>query len=285
MKKIRIVSDSTCDLSAELIEKYDITIIPLCIILGEKSYYDGVDISPAQIYEWSDENKTTPKTAGITFDKLDEFIKPLFESGDDIIYIGISEDMSSTCNTARIYGEDAEYGRFFVINSKNLSTGIGLQVLRACELRDAGKSAEEIVSEIEGARDLVRASFVVADKLTYLARGGRCTAVTALMANALKLHPEIVVRDGKMGVGRKYRGKTSVAVAAYVDGLMPALEAADPRRVFITHSGCEDEVIEAVHQRLTALGRFEEILITRAGGVISSHCGPNTLGVLFYEQK
>ena len=285
MKKIRIVSDSTCDLSAELIEKYDITIIPLCIILGEKSYYDGVDISPAQIYEWSDENKTTPKTAGITFDKLDEFIKPLFESGDDIIYIGISEDMSSTCNTARIYGEDAEYGRFFVINSKNLSTGIGLQVLRACELRDAGKSAEEIVSEIEGARDLVRASFVVADKLTYLARGGRCTAVTALMANALKLHPEIVVRDGKMGVGRKYRGKTSVAVSAYVDGLMPALEAADPRRVFITHSGCEDEVIEAVHQRLTELGRFEEIFITRAGGVISSHCGPNTLGVLFYEQK
>ena len=285
MKKIRIVSDSTCDLSAELIEKYDITIIPLCIILGEKSYYDGVDISPVQIYEWSDENKTTPKTAGITFDKLDEFIKPLFESGDDIIYIGISEDMSSTCNTARIYGEDAEYGRFFVINSKNLSTGIGLQVLRACELRDAGKSAEEIVSEIEGARDLVRASFVVADKLTYLARGGRCTAVTALMANALKLHPEIVVRDGKMGVGRKYRGKTSVAVSAYVDGLMPALEAADPRRVFITHSGCEDEVIEAVHQRLTELGRFEEILITRAGGVISSHCGPNTLGVLFYEQK
>lgn len=285
MKKIRIVSDSTCDLSAELIEKYDITVIPLCIILGEKSYFDGVDISPAQIYEWSDENKTTPKTAGITFDKLDEFIKPLFESGDDIIYIGISEDMSSTCNTARIYGEDAEYNRFFVINSKNLSTGIGLQVLRACELRDAGKSAEEIVSEIEGARDLVRASFVVADKLTYLARGGRCTAVTALMANALKLHPEIVVRDGKMGVGRKYRGKTSVAVSAYVDGLMPALERADTRRVFITHSGCEDEIVESVRQKLIELGRFEEILITRAGGVISSHCGPNTLGVLFYEQK
>lgn len=285
MKKIRIVSDSTCDLSAELIEKYDITVIPLCIILGEKSYFDGVDISPAQIYEWSDENKTTPKTAGITFDKLDEIVKPLFESGDDIIYIGISEDMSSTCNTARIYGEDAEYNRFFVINSKNLSTGIGLQVLRACELRDAGKSAEEIVSEIEGARDLVRASFVVADKLTYLARGGRCTAVTALMANALKLHPEIVVRDGKMGVGRKYRGKTSVAVSAYVDGLMPALERADTRRVFITHSGCDDEIVESVRQKLIELGRFEEILITRAGGVISSHCGPNTLGVLFYEQK
>lgn len=285
MKKIRIVSDSTCDLSPELIEKYDVTIIPLCIILGEKSYFDGVDISPEQIYEWSDENKTTPKTAGITFDKLDEIVKPLFESGDDIIYIGISEDMSSTCNTARIYGEDEEYERFFVINSKNLSTGIGLQVLRACELRDAGKSAEEIVSEIEGARDLVRASFVVADKLTYLARGGRCTAVTALMANALKLHPEIVVREGKMGVGRKYRGKTSVAVSAYVDGLILALEKADPRRVFITHSGCDDEIIGEVKEKLVALGRFEEILITQAGGVISSHCGPNTLGVLFYAQN
>lgn len=285
MKKIRIVSDSTCDLSPELIGKYDVTIIPLCIILGEKSYFDGVDISPEQIYEWSDENKTTPKTAGITFDKLDEIVKPLFESGDDIIYIGISEDMSSTCNTARIYGEDEEYERFFVINSKNLSTGIGLQVLRACELRDAGKSAEEIVSEIEGARDLVRASFVVADKLTYLARGGRCTAVTALMANALKLHPEIVVREGKMGVGRKYRGKTSVAVSAYVDGLIPALEKADPRRVFITHSGCTDEIIGEVKEKLVALGRFEEILITQAGGVISSHCGPNTLGVLFYAQN
>lgn len=283
MKKIRIVSDSTCDLSKELIEKYDITIIPLCIILGEKSYFDGVDITPAEIYKWSDENKTTPKTAGITFDKLDEVVKPLMEQGDDIIYIGISEGMSSTCNTARIYGEDNEYDRFFVVNSENLSTGIGLQVLRAAELRDEGKSAEEIVEQIEGARSLVRASFVV-DTLTFLARGGRCTAVTALMANALKLHPEIVVKDGKMGVGRKVRGKPSVAVSAYVDGLMSALTSADPRRVFITHSGSDREIVEAVRERLEALSYFEEILETQAGGVISSHCGPNTLGVLFYEK-
>lgn len=283
MKKIRIVSDSTCDLSKELIEKYDITIIPLCIILGEKSYFDGVDITPAEIYKWSDENKTTPKTAGITFDKLDEVVKPLMEQGDDIIYIGISEGMSSTCNTARIYGEDNEYDRFFVVNSENLSTGIGLQVLRAAELRDEGKSAEEIVEEIEGARSLVRASFVV-DTLTFLARGGRCTAVTALMANALKLHPEIVVKDGKMGVGRKVRGKPSVAVSAYVDGLMPVLASADPRRVFITHSGSDREIVEAVRAKLESLSHFEEILETQAGGVISSHCGPNTLGVLFYEK-
>lgn len=279
---IRIVSDSTCDLSQSLIEKYDISIIPLCITLGEDTYLDGIDVSPEEIYKWSDEHKTTPKTSAVPFDKIESTLTPMIEAGDDIIFIGISEEMSSTCNRVRIFGEDTGYGRIFVINSKNLSTGIGLQVLRAAELRDAGKSAEEIVSEIEGARDLVRASFVV-DTLTFLARGGRCTAVTALMANALKLHPEIVVKDGKMGVGRKVRGKPSVAVMAYVDGLIPALQKADTRRVFITHSGSDRETLDAVRERLVALGRFDEILETQAGGVISSHCGPNTLGVLFYE--
>lgn len=284
MNKIRIVADSTCDLTPELINKYDLTVIPLCIILGEESYFDGVNITPEEIYKWSDENKTTPKTAGITFDKLEEFLNDYIEAGDDIIYIGISEGMSSTCNTARIFAEDREYDRLFVVDSKNLSTGIGLQVIRAAELRDAGKTAEEIVEEIEGARDLVRASFVI-DTLTFLARGGRCTSVTALMANALKLHPEIVVRDGKMGVGRKVRGKPSVAVMAYFDGLASPLANADSKRVFITHSGAEDEIIEAVRQKLLAMNYFEEILVTRAGGVISSHCGPNTLGVLFYEKN
>ena len=207
----------------------------------------------------------------------------MIADGDDIIFIGISEDMSSTCNRVRIFSEDEEYDRLFVVNSKNLSTGIGLQVLRAAELRDAGKSADEIVAELESSRDRVRASFVV-DSLTFLARGGRCTAVTALMASALKLHPEIVVKDGKMGVGRKVRGKPAIAVSAYVDGLMPALHNAEPRRVFVTHSGCDREIIDAVKEKVASLGIFEEILETQAGGVISSHCGPNTLGVLFYEK-
>ena len=284
MKKIRIVADSTCDLSQELITKYDLTIIPLCIILDEKSYFDGVDITPTEIYKWSDEKKTTPKTAAIPYDKFEEKLKGFMNDGDDIIFFGISSEMSSTCQAARIFGEDNEYDRFFVIDSRNLSTGIGLQVLRAAEMRDAGASAEEIVKEIEGARDLVRASFVV-DTLTFLARGGRCKAVTALMASALKLHPEIVVKDGKMGVGRKVRGKPSVAVMAYFDGLAASLANADTKRVFITHSGSPDEIVESVRKRLEDMGCFEEILITQAGGVISSHCGPNTLGVLFYEKN
>ncbi len=279
---IKIVSDSTCDLSQELTKKYEISIIPLCITLGEDTYLDGIDITPSEIYKWSDEHNATPKTSAVPFDKIESTLKPMIEAGDDIIFIGISEEMSSTCNRVRIFAEDTGYDRLFVINSKNLSTGIGLQVLRAAELRDAGKSAEDIVSEIEGARDLVRASFVI-DTPTFLARGGRCTAVEAFMANALRLHPEILVKDGKMGAGRKVRGKPSVAVMAYVDGLIPALKVADTRRVFITHSGSDREIIDAVKEKLVALDRFDEILVTQAGGVISSHCGPNTLGVLFYE--
>ena len=283
MKRIRIVADSTCDLSSELIEKYDINIIPLCIMLGDNTFLDGVDITPEEIYKWSDENKTTPKTSAVPFDKIEETLKPMVEAGDDIIFIGISEEMSSTCNRIRIFAEDVEYDRIFVINSKNLSTGIGLQALRAAELRDMGKSAEEIVADIENSRDRVRASFVI-DTPTFLARGGRCTAVEAFMASALKIHPEIVVKDGKMGAGRKVRGKPALAVSAYVDGLMPIIKNAEPHRVFVTHSGSDREIIDSVKARLEALNLFDEILETQAGGVISSHCGPNTLGVLFYEK-
>lgn len=283
MRKIRIIADSTCDLSPELVAKYNITIVPLCIVLDEKSYFDGEEITPAQIYDWSNEHKTTPKTAAIPFDRILEAYKPAVEAGEDVIFFGISSEMSTTCNVARIVAEDEEYDRVFVIDSRNLSTGIGLQVLRAAELAAEGKSAEDIVAEIEGARDLVRASFVV-DTLTFLARGGRCSSVAAMMANTLKLHPQIVVKDGKMGATKKYRGKMSVALSDYLKDLTPALLAADPKRVFITHSGCDEDIIDMVKAKVEALGVFEEILITQAGGVISSHCGPNTLGVLFYEK-
>lgn len=284
MKKIRIVADSTCDLSPELIEKYDVSIIPLCIIMNEKSYFDGVEVTPADIYKWADENKTTPKTAAVTFDYVADTLKPFIEAGDDIIFFGISMKMSSTCNVVRVVGENFEYGRIFVIDSQNLSTGIGLQVIRAAELAVNGADAESIVSEIERSRGLVRASFVV-DNLTYLARGGRCTAATAMMANVLGLHPMISVRDGAMGVSKKYRGKMLPVLKNYVSDLKADLLAADSSRVFLTHSGCDKTTIDAIYAELEALNYFDEILVTQAGGVISSHCGPNALGVLFYEKE
>jgi DegV family protein with EDD domain len=283
MSKVKIVADSTCDLSKELLEKYDISVIPLCIVMGEKSYYDGLEISPDEIYTWADANKTTPKTAAASMDMTEEILKPFMEAGDEIIFFGISSEMSTTCNVVRIVGEDADYDKLYIVDSRNLSSGIGLQVLRAAEMAQAGMSAEDIVEEINESRDKVSASFVV-DTLTYLARGGRCTAATALVANTLKLHPEIVVRDGKMGVNKKYRGSLDSALMKYAKELQEELLQADPKRVFLTHSGCSQETIDKIYNFLKEWEYFDEIIITRAGGVISSHCGPGTLGILFYKK-
>ncbi len=282
MKTTRIFADSTCDLSPELVEKYQITIVPLSVILGDKSYYDGAEITPDEIYTWADANKTTPKTSAVSYEQVYDAIKPCMEAGDDIIFFGISGDMSSACNVARFVSRE-NYERLFVIDSRNLSTGIGLQVIKAAEMAKDGAPAEEIVDYLNSRRQDVRASFVV-DTLTYLARGGRCTPITALVGNTLKLHPEIVVKDGKMGVGKKFLGKMDYALSKYVDDLKKDLEKADKSRVFITHSGSSELTIGKVRELLLPYG-FEEILVTRAGGVISSHCGPNTLGVLFYVNE
>ena len=283
MSKVKIIADSTCDLSEELLEKYDITVVPLCVVMGDKSLYDGLEVTPDEIYTWADANKTTPKTAALSFDKTLEIVRPFMDEKRDIIFIGLSGQMSTTCNIARLIAEQEEYDRLFVIDSQNLSTGIGLQVIKAAIMAENGASAEEIVATIEEGRPRVRASFVV-DTLTYLSRGGRCTSATALLASAFKLHPMIAVQDGAMGVSKKFRGRMPVALTNYVNELKPALINAEPERVFITHSGCDEETIKMVYDMVADLKYFDEILITRAGGVISSHCGPGTLGVLFYEK-
>lgn len=280
-KKVKILADSTCDLTDSLMEAHDISMLPLSIVMGDHSYYDRVEVTPDEIYRWADANKTTPKTAAISLDMAMETLKPYVDEGRDVIFFGISEDMSTTCNVMRMAARELEVERVFVIDSMSLSTGIGLQVLRAAEMAEEGMPAEEIVSRIEEARGKVRASFVV-DTLTYLARGGRCSAVTALLANTLKLKPRIVVKDGKMGVDKKYRGTLDKVLVKYAKDMEEELLSADERRVFITHSGCDREVIDQIHTYLENMGRFREILVTRAGGVISSHCGPGTLGVLFY---
>lgn len=283
MSNIRIVADSTCDLSKDLIEKYNITIIPLNIVLEMKSYLDGVEITPEEIYTWADKMNTTPKTASPEMGYVMKVLQPMVEAGDEVIFFGISEDMSITCQTVRMVAEELDTKKVWVINSKNLSTGIGLQVLKAAEYAAEGMAAEEIVQRIENARDKVQASFVI-DTLTYLHRGGRCSSVTALLGNALRLKPMIVVNEGKMGVSKKYRGRQQMVVRSYAKELEPQLLQADPSRVFITHSGIDPEIEQETYQYLKSLNYFNEVLITRAGGVISSHCGPNTLGVLFYSR-
>lgn len=283
MAKTVIMTDSTVDLSRELIEKYEIEVIPLTIVMDDKNYFDGTEVSAEEIIEWSNKNKTTPKTASAGIEQVIEVLKPHKEAGDDVIYIGISEDMSTTCNVIRLAAADLEYDRVFVINSMNLSTGVGLQVLRASEYVKEGKSTEEVYDLIYNAREKVRASFVV-ETLTFLARGGRCSSVSALLANTLQLRPRIEVKDGKMGVGTKYRGKTKKVLLTYAEDMKEDLLKADKRRVFVTHSPMDHELVQPILDYLKDLNYFDEILETNAGGVITSHCGPATLGILFYEQ-
>lgn len=283
MSNVKITADSTCDLSLELLEKYDISIIPLMISMGEATKKDGTEVTPEEIYRWSDETGQTPKTAAPTIGDAVAFLEPFVKKGLDIIFFGISEAMSATCNVLRLAAQNLGFDRLFVVDSKNLSTGIGLQVLRAAEMAKDGHSAEDIVRDNNEIRSKVRASFVV-DTLTFLHRGGRCSSVKALLANTLKLKPEIIVTDGKMGVGKKYRGNIKSALLKYVQDRKEHLLAADSKRVFITHSGCDDSVVEEIRKYLDDLKKFKEILITRAGGVISSHCGPNTLGVLYISE-
>lgn len=283
MGKIRITADSTCDLSESLLQKYEISILPLNIVLDMKSYSDGEEISPDEIYAWSEKMHKTPKTAAVAYDRALEMASAFQKNGDEMIFFGISESMSTTCNVMRMVKEELNYTGMYIIDSQNLSTGIGLQVLRAAELAGQGLAAQEIVTQIEQERGRVRASFVV-ERLDYLAMGGRCSSVVALFGGKLKLKPRIEVTDGKMEAGKKYRGNQDKVILKYVQDMEMQLRQADSHRIFITHSGCEEAVIRSVEEYLKGLHHFEEILITRAGGVISSHCGPGTLGVLFYEK-
>ena len=280
---IKIVSDSTCDLSQELINRYNISILPLHILLGENEYNDGQNISADDIYKWSDENKTTPRTSAPSIDEAIKLFEALAADGSEIITFSISQSMSASNNVMRLAAEELELeDKIHIIDSANLSTGIGLLVVEAAIMASEGKPSADIVAEIEALKPRVRASFVV-DTLTYLHRGGRCSGLAALAGGALKLHPRIDVVDGKMGASKKYRGKMNHVIMSYVKELTEELIVAKPDRVFITHSGCDAELVDSVREYLESLNTFGEILETRAGGVISSHCGPGTLGVLYIK--
>lgn len=282
---VKIISDSTCDLTQELLAKYDVEIVPLHILLGDKEYEDGKSITPDEIYQWSDANNTTPKTSAAGIEQVMEVYRPHLEAGKEIVIFSIASGMSTTYNVMRMAAAELEAeDKVFVIDSANLSTGVGLQVIEAASMAQNGKSGAEIVAQIEEIKPRVRASFVV-DTLTYLHRGGRCSGVAALAGGMLKLHPRIAVVDGAMKPEEKFRGKMTKVVMDYVKSMEEDLKEADKSRVFITHSGCDEAIIQSVKEYLESLNVFEEILVTRAGCVVSSHCGPGTLGVLFIGRR
>lgn len=282
MSKIIISSDSTCDLSAELKERYGVKTIPLGITLGTQVYQDGIDITPDDIYAHHAKTGELPKTTAANVGECIDYFADLTKDGDAVIHFTISSTMSSTYNNTCMAAE--EFENVYVIDSKNLSTGGGLLVVAAAEMAKSGMEAKDIVAEIEKLVPMVDASFVI-DSLEYLHKGGRCSAVAMLGANLLKLKPCIEVKGGSMGVGKKYRGVYAKVLTEYVNERLQNVDDIDTSRVFVTHAGCEPEVVEAVLKQVKDTGIFKEVFLTRAGCTISSHCGANTLGVLFIRKS
>ena len=280
-KQIVISSDSTCDLSKELIDRYQIRILPMGVTLGDKIYRDGIDITPDDIYAHHEKTGQLPKTSAINMAENADFFAELTKDGSAVIHFTISSSMSATYNNARVAAEDFE--DVYVIDAKNLSTGSGLLVLVAVEMAQQGMDAKEIARKVSELADYVDASFVV-DNLEYLAKGGRCSAVAAFGANLLQLKPCISVKNGAMGVGKKYRGKFEKTLLSYVADRLANAEDICLDRVFVTHAGCDPKIVESVVEAVKTTLPFKEVLVTRAGCTVSSHCGANTLGVLFIRK-
>lgn len=279
---VRVSADSTCDLSPELLQAYGIETLPLYVVMDGNAYKDGLELTPDELYAKVREADKIGSTAAINVDEYLTFFTRMKKSCDTLIHFTISSEMSSCFQNACIAAE--EVGGVYVIDSRNLSTGIGLQVLRACELAQKGMAAEVIVSYMREMAGRVDATFIP-ESLEFLKMGGRCSAAAALGANLLRLKPCIQVREGKMLVGKKYTGSMENVLSKYVKDRLNNLEDLDLSRVFITHSGMSDPaIIDKVKDAVLAIAPFEDVQITRAGCTVSNHCGPNTLGVLFCKK-
>lgn len=280
--KVKIISDSTCDLSPELIQKYDIAIVPLYVLMGDSMKKDGIEATPEEIYSYVKETGKLPSTSAPNLGDFVEEFKKWTDQGYEVVHFNISSDFSSSYQNA--CAAAAELENVKVVDTRNLSSGSGLLVLHAAELAQQGKTAAEIKAECDIMACKVEASFVV-DSIDYLYKGGRCSSVAALGANLLKLKPLIEVIDGKMQAGKKYRGNIDKVIINYVADKLRDRDDIDKHRIFITHTKCNPVTIQQVRGKINELcPGFEEILDTTAGCTITSHCGPGTLGVLFVRK-
>ncbi|MCH5146466.1 MAG: DegV family protein [Clostridiales bacterium] len=280
--KIKITADSTCDLSPELVKKYNLGIFPLHVILGDKTYSDGVDITPKDIFDYVSKTDMLPKTAAHSSEEYEEFFKRELEGYDALIHFNISSKASASYDNATLASKKFD-GKVYAVDSLALSTGQGLLVLKACDLVASGKTFDEIVKTVEGLRPKLNTSFVP-DVLDYLHKGGRCSLAALIGAKVLKLHPLISMKEGQMYAKKKYMGGLEACLKKYIKDLAEEYRCYDKTRCFITHSSCEREVVEKARAQVKEIFDFKEILETTAGSVVTSHCGKNTLGVLFIAE-
>jgi len=279
--KIKIISDSTCDLSAELLKKHDITLVPLTIIKNGEAYSDGITITPAEIFEHVANGGDLCSTTAMNVGEYIEWFEKFASDYDGILHINIGSGFSSSYQNACLAAEEFENVR--VVDSKNLSTGQGLVVLKACELAQTCQNLDELYEQVQEFTSQVEASFLL-DQLKYMVKGGRCSSVVALGANLLNLKPCIEVKDGKMSVVKKYRGNYAKCLSAYVKDRLSAREDLDRGTLFVTNTPVDENCMDAVKEAVKEYADFENIYWTQAGCTVSCHCGPGTLGVLFVRK-
>lgn len=276
MKKIAISLDSACDLSKELIEKYDFKIIPFGVNLGDKFFYDG-EISPEEIFEYADNNKTLPKTNAVNEEAFKEHFAKILNDYDAIIHFDISSDMSSAYQNA--VNASKNFKNVYVVDSRTLSTAISLEAIYAKKLTETMDDPAKIVELVKKRIPAVQASFII-ERLDYLYKGGRCSGLALLGANLLKIRPEIEVLNGNMKNTEKFRGKMADCVTKYCRATLEKYNHPDKSVIFITHSVADKELVDAAKAVVSEYG-FENVYETTAGCTVSSHCGKNTLGILY----
>ena len=276
--KIAVSVESTSDLSLELIQKYDIKLIPYHITLGDKTFKDG-EVSTPDLFKMVDEAGCLPKTNAINEFEYTEYFEELKKDYDAVIHICLSSGLSSSCSNAMRASKSVE--NVFVVDSQSLSTGIGLLAICARELADQSVEPKSIVEILEKRAEKLQVSFVI-ERLDYLYKGGRCSSLAFFGANLLKLRPRIVVKEGKMGADRKYRGNMEKVVAKYCEETLNEFDTPDLDKVFVTYTTATPEMVDAAKSALSDRG-FKNIYETHAGCTIASHCGGNTIGILYFN--
>lgn len=280
MKKIILSADSTCDLNDELTKKFDIHYYPYTILLEDKPYKDNVDITPNDIYRVYREKKILPKTSAINVSEYYNYFKPWVDEGYEVIHINLGSALTSAYNNCCLAANELK--GVYPIDSHSLSSGSGLLVLKAAELINEGLPAKEIAERLNQHRKNIHISFIL-DTLDFLYAGGRCSKLSSLGSSMLKIKPVINVDNssGSMNVGNKYRGSLEKNIVRYIKDKLNSYDNISHERIFITHSGMEDRYIEIAKNTVLDIVNFKEVHITTASCTISSHCGPNTIGIAF----
>jgi EDD domain protein, DegV family len=277
-RKVKIVADSTCDLNAELLKRYDIEVIPLNVNLGDQSYLDGVTVHTPDLFEYYNKTGKLPTTSAPTPAYYEDFYRRWTDEGCEVVHFSISSELTVTPNIAKMAAE--KFGNVYPVDSRNVSSGMGIMAVKAAELRDAGVPAAEIAKTVAAMAGKVRTSVVIST-LLYMYKGGRCTGLQALGANLLNLKPGMDVLNGKLELTRKYRGALEKVLCQMVEDKLKGADDIDLSRIMIINYDVKDSTIEAVKAKIREYQDFQEIIVNDCGCSVSVHCGPGTLGIIY----